>query len=194
MMTGNGGITIAGGYLSCVIIFLHWLPCDRINLLLFLPADDIDYRSFLQTNWVICSNTDICLRCLTLLVGRQEEHTACKIEWLVGVVICWEQGVDCLHMVQLMPVHPKTASSLASLKSRLVLPFWYWLTKGFLEKRPLNVCSVVQIYEFLALPAWYAYMTFCHRDVLYTDWRFNCTHFKSKLFVLYEYIIQKAEI
>jgi len=41
-------------------------------------------------------------------------------------------------MVQLMPLHPKTPSSLASFKSRLVLPFWYRLTEVVLEKRPLK--------------------------------------------------------
>jgi len=29
------------------------------------------------------------------------------------VVICLERGADCLHMVQLMPLHPKAPSSLA---------------------------------------------------------------------------------
>jgi len=48
-------------------------------------------------------------------------------------------------MVQLMPLYPKTPSSLASFKSRLVLPFWYWLTEVVLEKRPLNECSVVVV-------------------------------------------------
>jgi len=48
-------------------------------------------------------------------------------------------------MVQLMPLHPKTPSSLASFKSRLVLPFWYWLIQVVLEKRPLNGCSVVVV-------------------------------------------------
>ena len=38
-------------------------------------------------------------------------------------------------------MHPKTPSSLASFKSRWVLPFWYWLTQVVLEKRPLNECS-----------------------------------------------------
>jgi len=38
------------------------------------------------------------------------------------VVVCLERGADCLHMVQLMPLHPKTPSSLASFQSRLVLP------------------------------------------------------------------------
>ena len=37
--------------------------------------------------------------------------------------------------------HPKTPSSLALFKSRLVLPFWYWLTQVVLEKRPLSGCN-----------------------------------------------------
>jgi len=36
------------------------------------------------------------------------------------VVISLERGADCLHMVKLMPLHPKTLSSVASFKSRLV--------------------------------------------------------------------------
>jgi len=57
------------------------------------------------------------------------------------VIICLKQGADCLHMVQLMPLHPKTPSSLASFKSRLALPFWRWHTQVVLEKRPINGCS-----------------------------------------------------
>jgi len=55
---------------------------------------------------------------LTPLVGRQKEHPACK-NWVmcVGVVICLERGADCLYMVQLMLLYPKTPSSLALLKS-----------------------------------------------------------------------------
>jgi len=41
-------------------------------------------------------------------------------------------------MVQLIPLHPKTPTSLASFKSRLALPFWYRLTQVVLEKRLLN--------------------------------------------------------
>ena len=59
------------------------------------------------------------------------------------MVVCLERGADCLHVVQLMPVHPKTPSSLASFKSGLVLPFWCRLTQVVLEKRPLNGCSVL---------------------------------------------------
>ena len=66
-----------------------------------------------------------------------------KIGWQgVGVVICLDWGADCLHMVQLMPLQPKS-SSLASFKPRMVLPFWYWLTQVVPEKRPLNRCVYV---------------------------------------------------
>jgi len=47
---------------------------------------------------------------LTLLVGQQEEHPACKkLEWWgTGVAICPERDAD-LHMGQLMPL-PLTVS------------------------------------------------------------------------------------
>ena len=47
---------------------------------------------------------------LTLLVGRQEGHPACKKTewWGAGVVICLDRGAD-LHMAQLMPL-PLTVS------------------------------------------------------------------------------------
>ena len=63
---------------------------------------------------------------LTLLVGRQEEHPACKklsggvLAWLSvwsEVQTCiWPSGCYCHSL------------SLASVKSRLVLLFWYRLT------------------------------------------------------------------
>ena len=61
------------------------------------------------------------------------------------MVICVERGADCLQMVQLMPLHPQTPSSLSSFKSRLVLPFWYRHTQVVLEKRPLQGVVVVVI-------------------------------------------------
>jgi len=57
------------------------------------------------------------------------------------VVIGLERGADCLHMVQLMLLLSQNPTSLASFKSRLVLPFWYQLIWVVLEKRPLNGCS-----------------------------------------------------
>jgi len=59
------------------------------------------------------------------------------------VVTCLLQGGDCLHKVQLMPLHAKTPSTLASFKSRLILPFRYRLTQAVIEKRPLNGCVCV---------------------------------------------------
>jgi len=53
---------------------------------------------------------------LTLSVGQQEGHPACrKPEWLgAGVVICLEQGAD-LHMAQLTPL-PLTVSCFSKIQ------------------------------------------------------------------------------
>jgi len=87
--------------------------------------------------------TDFAFSALTLLDGRQEGHPACKKEWWVaGVIICLQRGAD-LHMAQLMPLSLTVCSSV---KSRLVLPFWYRLTWVVPEKGPLNgggVCVCV---------------------------------------------------
>jgi len=61
---------------------------------------------------------------LTLLVGRQEGHLACKILewWGAGVVICLERGAD-LHIAQLMPL-PLTVSCFSKIQigSTFVVP------------------------------------------------------------------------
>ena len=52
---------------------------------------------------------------LTLLVGHQEWHPACKKEWWgAGVVICLERGAD-LHIAQLMPL-PLTVSCFSEIQ------------------------------------------------------------------------------
>jgi len=78
---------------------------------------------------------------LTLLVGRQEGHPACKkIEWRgSGGVICLEQGAD-LHMARLMPL-PLTVSCFSKIQIGLL--FWYLLTRVVLDKGPLNGCVCV---------------------------------------------------
>jgi len=59
---------------------------------------------------------------LTLLVGRQEGHPACKkLTGGMQAWLCLSQGAD-LHMAQLVPL-PLTIS--CSSKSRLVLPSWF---------------------------------------------------------------------
>ena len=75
---------------------------------------------------------------LTLLVGRQEGHPACKklscgvLAWLS----VWSEVQTCIWPSR---CHCHSLS-LASVKSRLVLPFWYRLT---LDKGPLNGCVCV---------------------------------------------------
>ena len=78
---------------------------------------------------------------LTLLVGWQEGHSACKqlsggmLAWLS----VWSEMQTCIwpswcHWHSL---------SLASVKSRLVLPFWYRLTRVVVDKGSLNGCVCV---------------------------------------------------
>ena len=71
-----------------------------------------------------------------LVVGWQGTWPVKTEWWGDGMVICVERGAD-LNMFQLMPL------SLASVKSRLVLPFWYRLTCVVPERGLLNVCVCV---------------------------------------------------
>ena len=89
--------------------------------------------------WLMCWYN--AFSALTLLVGRQEGHPACKklstgmLAWLSvwsKVQTCiWPSWCHCHSL------------SLASLKSRLVLSFFYRLTWVVPEKGPLNVCVCV---------------------------------------------------
>ena len=83
-------------------------------------------------------NLHLTFSALTLLVGLQEGHPACKKTewWGSGVVICLERGAD-LHMAQLIPL-PLTVSCFS--KIQFGLPFWYRLTWAVPEKGPLNGC------------------------------------------------------
>ena len=80
----------------------------------------------------------IAFSALTLLVGWQEGHLACiklsgeVLAWLSvwgKVQICiWPSWCHCHSL------------SLDSVKSRLILPFWYQLTRAVPDKGPLNGC------------------------------------------------------
>ena len=88
---------------------------------------------------------------LMLLVGRQEGHPACKKNWVVG---CWHSylsGARCRHAYGPADAKCCHSLSLASVKSRLVLHFWYRLTRVVLEKGPLNGCVCVCVCSFLRL-------------------------------------------
>jgi len=79
---------------------------------------------------------------LTLLVGRQEGHPACKKTewWGAGVVICLELGAD-LHMAQRMPL-PLTLSCFS--KIQIGFTFLVPAYPGSPEKRAVKrVCVCV---------------------------------------------------
>jgi len=73
-----------------------------------------------------------------LLVGQQEGHPACKN--LSGGVLAW-LSVCSEVQTYIRPSWCHCHSlSLASAKSRLVLPFWYRLTRVVPDKGLLNGC------------------------------------------------------
>jgi len=100
------------GSCFCYSVCLHAWTClfvsmcvCRLELILFC------FISISMYSTVIL----IAFSALTLLVRHREEIRSVIIEWwAAGVVICLERGADCLHMVQLMSLHLKTTSSLAS--------------------------------------------------------------------------------
>jgi len=76
-------------------------PSVRLSVFTFEPTDFHFSASF---------------SALTLFVGRQEGHPACKKTewWRAGVVICLERCAD-LHMAQLMPL-PLTVSCFSKIQ------------------------------------------------------------------------------
>ena len=111
---------------------IKWV-CVRACVLTYLQPH------VLLSDMYAVSHCFIAFSALTLLVGRQEGHPACK-KLSVGVLAwlsAWSEVQTCIwpswcHCHSL---------SLAPVKSRLVLPFRYRLTQVVLEKRPLNGSS-----------------------------------------------------
>jgi len=77
---------------------------------------------------------------LTLLVGQQEGHPACKK--LIGKVLVWLSVLSEVQMICIWSswchCHPIISCSSTIQNG---LPVWYRLTQVVLEKRPLNGCS-----------------------------------------------------
>jgi len=114
------------------LVGLRVNPAQRLHLLNATAATQRHEELFHE----YCSRAAVAFSALTLLVGRQEGYPIRPVkteQWGAGVVICLEQDAD-LHLAQLMPL---PLMSLASVKSRLVLPFWYWLTWVVPDKGPL---------------------------------------------------------
>jgi len=84
---------------------------------------------------------------LTLLVGWQEEHPACKkLKKLSGGVLAWLSVWSEVQTCIWLSCYHCHSLSLASVKSRLVLLFWYRLTQVVPDKGSLNGCVCVCIY------------------------------------------------
>ena len=125
---------------------------------------------------------------LTLLVGQQEGHPACKK--LSGGVLAW---LSFWSKVQTC-VWPSWCHSLslASVKSRLVLPFWYWLTWVVPEKGPLSGCVYVcvcvcvlmtsQYRHCLQILTWCSKINFLH-NVYFGFLKINDTALFCDLFI-----------
>ena len=119
-------------------VFIIWWLSHLSYEGLFVRHDLVFY--ILYFVWVMCLTT-CAFSALTLSVGRQEGHPACKklsggvMAWLFvwsDVQICiWPSWCHCHSL------------SLAPIKSRLVLPFWYRLTSVVPDKGPLDVCCCV---------------------------------------------------
>ena len=118
---------------------------------------------------------------LMLLVGWQEGHLACKklsggvLAWLSvwsEVQTCmWPSGCHCHSL------------SLASVKSRLVLPFWYRLIRVVPDKGPLNLCVRVSLKLFIcALFLWYlCFYLQCFHSVCWAPGRTSVQRNDKKL-------------
>jgi len=84
---------------------------------------------------------DSAFSALTLLVGRQEGYPACKKQ--SGGVLVWLSVWSKVQTCIWPSWYHCHSLSLASVKSTLVLPFWYQLTWVVPEKGLLNGCVCV---------------------------------------------------
>ena len=88
-----------------------------------------------------CHDPSVLWRCW---LGGRKGHPACKK--LSGGVLAWLSVWSEVQTCICSSWCHCHSLSLASLKSRLVFPFWYRLTWVVLEKGPLNGCVCKGIY------------------------------------------------
>ena len=120
----------------CIVDYNHLLSLVTNDTVLDFNVSRKKYALY----WITSS---FAFSALTLLVGRQEGHPACKKQsgGVLAWLSVWSKMQTCIwpnwcHCHSL---------SLASVKSRSVLPFWYRLTWVVAEKGPLNGCVCVYV-------------------------------------------------
>ena len=113
---------------SCSILISHvWIVCEVFHVLV------VSSSVLSNFHWVG----------KPLLVGWQEGHPACKK--LSGEVLAWS-SVWSKVQTCIWPSWCYCHSlSLASVKSRLFLLYWYRLTRVVPDKEPLNGCVCIGI-------------------------------------------------
>jgi len=105
-------------------------------------------------SWVLCEYNTWFIFCSLLpsvlwrcwLGGRKGIRPVKKLS---GGVLAWLSDWSKVQTCIWLSWFHWHSLSLASVKSRLVLPFWYWLTWVVPEKGPLNGCVCVFVTELL---------------------------------------------
>ena len=142
-------------YIFVIALGLHFDTCFiRTKIREFSYNVFFIFLSFAPIGWFSSVPSVLC-RCWSAGRASGLEKT---VWWGADVVICMERGAD-LHMP--LP--------LASVKSRLVLPFWYRLTWVVKDNGPLNVCVCACVSDSLCFIRhtkqhldWYSHLSTAH--------------------------------
>jgi len=122
---------------------LTWVVSDKGPLNVCVCAQQKQLCGCFVTFFVFLgsNSASFSFSALMLLLGQQEGHPACKK--LSGGVLAWL----CVWSEVQTCIQPSRCHchslSLAPVKSRLVLPFWYRLTRVVPDKGPFNGCVCV---------------------------------------------------
>ena len=129
----------------CYVVSFHTLLLHNLDLL--SQISDAVSVCFTFTAWCYSSMPSVLWRCW--LGSRKGIRPVKKLS---GGVLAWLSVWSEVQTCILPSWCHCYSPSLASIKSRLVLPFWYQLTRVVPDKRPLNGCVCVCVFAILA---WY---------------------------------------
>jgi len=170
-------------------IYITLLPLKKLTLII-LGIDSMHSRY--SVIYYIFYMYFFAFSALTLLVGRQEGHPACKKlsgGVLASLSVCsevqtciWPSWCHCHSL------------SLASVKSRLVLPFRYQLTRVVSDRGPLNGCVCVLHVLIVHLSKIIGFLSICLTDFgvvfkLYSQWKSACHKKGCNGFATYSVLI-----
>ena len=161
-------------------VYCLWMQKDRFAALSTM-VQELHHENYHDSENVqkrywrsICACLVWIFSALMLLVGRQERHPVCnKLSgWVLALLSVWSEVQTCVwsswcHCHSL---------SLASVKSRLVLPFWYRLTWVVPDKWPLNgFVFCVNVHDFICIVRNFIMMIFHSWSFLSSCHNYFCT-------------------